>query len=164
MAQMEQSEAETVVDELKSAPQEIVDVIVPGVEIETVIPERQPDIESKEQKECIAPSVIQAWETVAQEVVKEALVETLKEELPKEAIGGMVSATSVVPKDSPPPRVKKLMNAHTSDMSTFQYQILENIVQDSLADFRDQIRSDVQNMHLELLRQFQIQKVLLSKR
>ncbi|KAG0263637.1 Protein nedd1 [Actinomortierella ambigua] len=41
----------------------------------------------------------------------------------------------------------------------FQVQILENVIQDCLSDFRQEMRRDIQNMHLELLRQFQIQKI-----
>ncbi|KAF9968120.1 Protein nedd1 [Mortierella alpina] len=43
--------------------------------------------------------------------------------------------------------------------SSLSTQILESVVEGCLADFRVGIRSDIQNMHLELLRQFQIQKM-----
>ncbi|KAF9947199.1 Protein nedd1 [Mortierella alpina] len=43
--------------------------------------------------------------------------------------------------------------------SSLPTQILESVVEGCLADFRVGIRSDIQNMHLELLRQFQIQKI-----
>ncbi|TPX71799.1 hypothetical protein SpCBS45565_g00931 [Spizellomyces sp. 'palustris'] len=42
--------------------------------------------------------------------------------------------------------------------STFQYQVLQNVVNDCLEEFRSQMRADVQNMHLDILRQFWIQK------
>lgn len=41
----------------------------------------------------------------------------------------------------------------------FQYQVLENIVHDSLESFAQDLKQDIQNMHIELLRQFQSQKV-----
>ncbi|KAG9325782.1 hypothetical protein KVV02_005706 [Mortierella alpina] len=43
--------------------------------------------------------------------------------------------------------------------SSLPTQILESVVEGCLEDFRVGIRSDIQNMHLELLRQFQIQKM-----
>ncbi|KAJ3331529.1 hypothetical protein HDU91_003314, partial [Kappamyces sp. JEL0680] len=43
-------------------------------------------------------------------------------------------------------------------LSTFQHKILRGIVEEVIQDFHDQVRLDIQNMHLELLRQFQIQK------
>ncbi|KAJ3054430.1 hypothetical protein HK097_001835 [Rhizophlyctis rosea] len=39
-----------------------------------------------------------------------------------------------------------------------QYRILEGIVEECLQEFRMQVREDIRDMHLELLRQFQIQK------
>lgn len=56
--------------------------------------------------------------------------------------------------------VPSLAQSSNASGGSFQYNVLENIVQDCLADFRDQTRSDIQNMHIELLRQFQIQKVI----
>ncbi|KAG0013544.1 Protein nedd1 [Entomortierella chlamydospora] len=41
----------------------------------------------------------------------------------------------------------------------FSSKVLENVVEGCLMDFRAGIRNDIQNMHLELLRQFQIQKI-----
>ncbi|KAG9306704.1 hypothetical protein G9A89_004251 [Geosiphon pyriformis] len=41
---------------------------------------------------------------------------------------------------------------------TFQYQVLENIVDDCFQEFKISLRNDIQNMHLELIRQFYIQK------
>ncbi|KAF9586077.1 Protein nedd1 [Lunasporangiospora selenospora] len=46
-----------------------------------------------------------------------------------------------------------------STMSSFSTKLLENVVEGCLMDFREGIRNDIQNMHLELLRQFQIQKM-----
>jgi protein NEDD1 len=43
--------------------------------------------------------------------------------------------------------------------SSFPTKILEGVIEGCLMDFRAGIRSDIQNMHLELLRQFQIQKM-----
>ncbi|KAI9143039.1 hypothetical protein BKA69DRAFT_1064020 [Paraphysoderma sedebokerense] len=50
----------------------------------------------------------------------------------------------------------------TLNTTTFQLQLLENVVDDCLSGFRASVRNDVQNMHLELLRQFQIQKAELE--
>ncbi|KND02365.1 uncharacterized protein SPPG_02835 [Spizellomyces punctatus DAOM BR117] len=47
---------------------------------------------------------------------------------------------------------------HGRQPSTFQYQVLQNVVNDCLEEFRSQLRADVQNMHLDILRQFWIQK------
>ncbi|KAG0213747.1 Protein nedd1 [Mortierella sp. NVP41] len=43
--------------------------------------------------------------------------------------------------------------------SSFQSKILESVIDGCLMEFRAGIRNDIQNMHLELLRQFQIQKM-----
>ncbi|KAG0327602.1 Protein nedd1 [Dissophora globulifera] len=43
--------------------------------------------------------------------------------------------------------------------SSFPSKILEGVIEGCLMEFRAGIRSDIQNMHLELLRQFQIQKM-----
>ncbi|KAF9183768.1 Protein nedd1 [Haplosporangium sp. Z 767] len=43
--------------------------------------------------------------------------------------------------------------------NSFPSQVLEGVIEGCLADFRTGIRNDIQNMHLELLRQFQIQKM-----
>jgi hypothetical protein len=42
---------------------------------------------------------------------------------------------------------------------TFQLRVLEGVIRDCLQDFFDEIRADTQNLHLELLRQFYIQRV-----
>ncbi|KAF8944302.1 Protein nedd1 [Haplosporangium gracile] len=47
----------------------------------------------------------------------------------------------------------------TSSPSSFQSKILESVIDGCLMEFRAGIRNDIQNMHLELLRQFQIQKM-----
>ncbi|KAF9437961.1 Protein nedd1 [Entomortierella beljakovae] len=52
-----------------------------------------------------------------------------------------LSSTTAIPSDS------------------FSSKVLENVIEGCLMDLRAGIRNDIQNMHLELLRQFQIQKV-----
>ncbi|RKO92109.1 WD40-repeat-containing domain protein [Blyttiomyces helicus] len=47
----------------------------------------------------------------------------------------------------------------SSSAPSFNYTLLRNVVDDCLVDFKEQIHADVRNMHLELLRQFHIQKV-----
>ncbi|KAF9427436.1 Protein nedd1 [Podila epigama] len=44
-------------------------------------------------------------------------------------------------------------------LPSFSSKVLENVIEGCLAEFRTGIRNDIQNMHLELLRQFQIQKL-----
>lgn len=47
----------------------------------------------------------------------------------------------------------------TTPSSSFQSKVLESVIDGCLMEFRAGIRNDIQNMHLELLRQFQIQKM-----
>ncbi|KAG0068627.1 Protein nedd1 [Linnemannia elongata] len=47
----------------------------------------------------------------------------------------------------------------TTSSSSFQSKVLESVIDGCLMEFRAGIRNDIQNMHLELLRQFQIQKM-----
>ncbi|KAF9574877.1 Protein nedd1 [Mortierella alpina] len=74
-------------------------------------------------------------------------------------------AQSVLPSTSITPSNKSSIPSGTSSSallpssSSFPTQILESVIEGCLADFRVGIRSDIQNMHLELLRQFQIQKM-----
>jgi hypothetical protein len=49
----------------------------------------------------------------------------------------------------------------TSTATNFQLQVIGSVVDECLQDFRISLRNDIQNMHLELLRQFHIQKVFL---
>ncbi|KAF9115396.1 Protein nedd1 [Mortierella sp. AM989] len=67
--------------------------------------------------------------------------------------GGISSSTSAMAIDS-------LQGPSTGlSSSSFSSKILENVIEGCLMDFRTGIRNDIQNMHLELLRQFQIQKI-----
>ncbi|KAF9286443.1 Protein nedd1 [Mortierella alpina] len=74
-------------------------------------------------------------------------------------------AQSVLPSTSITPSNKSNRASETSSsaplpsLSSLPTQILESVVEGCLAEFRVGIRSDIQNMHLELLRQFQIQKM-----
>lgn len=43
----------------------------------------------------------------------------------------------------------------------FQTEFIKNLIEDSLADFRFGIHRDIHNMHIELLRQFEMHKVFL---
>ncbi|KAI1295070.1 Protein nedd1 [Mortierella claussenii] len=47
--------------------------------------------------------------------------------------------------------------------ATFPSKILEGVIEGCLMEFRAGIRNDIQNMHLELLRQFQIQKMQIEE-
>ncbi|KAF8937804.1 Protein nedd1 [Dissophora ornata] len=51
------------------------------------------------------------------------------------------------------------LQAGKSSTSSFPSKILEGVIDGCLMEFRAGIRNDIQNMHLELLRQFQIQKM-----
>lgn len=48
-----------------------------------------------------------------------------------------------------------ILSSHTTATN---HQILSTVLEDVLVDFRSQVRQDVQNMHLELLKQFMIQQ------
>ncbi|RIB08302.1 WD40-repeat-containing domain protein [Gigaspora rosea] len=50
------------------------------------------------------------------------------------------------------------LNAAMEMTTDFQLQVIRNAVDECLQEFRTSLRNDVQNMHLELLRQFHIQK------
>ena len=43
-------------------------------------------------------------------------------------------------------------------ISSFQYRVIRDIIEEVVLEHQEQIRADVQNMHIELLKQFQIQK------
>ncbi|CAB4417648.1 unnamed protein product [Rhizophagus irregularis] len=49
-------------------------------------------------------------------------------------------------------------NSTTGTATSFQLQVIGSVVDECLQDFRISLRNDIQNMHLELLRQFHIQK------
>jgi regulator of extracellular matrix RemA (YlzA/DUF370 family) len=42
---------------------------------------------------------------------------------------------------------------------SLQHRVLSSVIEETLAEFRLEMKEEIQNMHLELLRQFQIQKV-----
>ncbi|KAF9903229.1 Protein nedd1 [Linnemannia zychae] len=72
--------------------------------------------------------------------------------LPKRATSAS-SPTLAMSLDAP------LKSDAASSSSSLQSKILEGVVDGCLMEFRALIRNDIQNMHLELLRQFQIQKM-----
>ncbi|KAJ3292156.1 Protein nedd1 [Borealophlyctis nickersoniae] len=109
--------------------------------------------------------------------LKERIMEKLVAEGVGDGVGGMVgssegkaAASPKTPSRLPMPTsaaVNPAGGAHPpppssglppQEPSSFQYQILQNVVEECLQEFRVQLRNDVQNMHLELLRQFQIQR------
>ena len=50
--------------------------------------------------------------------------------------------------------------ASTSEqVSTFQYKVIRGIVEEVVQDYHEQLRRDVQNVHVEILKQFNQQKV-----
>ena len=49
-----------------------------------------------------------------------------------------------------------------SSAGLFQRALLESVVEDSLSEFRAEMQRDVQNLHLDMLRQFEIQQVRLA--
>ncbi|KAI9090542.1 WD40-repeat-containing domain protein [Phlyctochytrium arcticum] len=83
-------------------------------------------------------------------------------EAPMQTAGGLVGAGDIISTASPPNSgldMQKHSQFSVDQRSSFQYQVIQNVVNDCLDDFRSQIRADVQNMHLDLIRQFWIQKV-----
>ena len=44
---------------------------------------------------------------------------------------------------------------------SLQHRVLSSVLEETLAEFRIEMKEEIQNMHLEILRQFQIQKVLV---
>ncbi|KAL1922055.1 uncharacterized protein VTP21DRAFT_10697 [Calcarisporiella thermophila] len=47
----------------------------------------------------------------------------------------------------------------TSAASSFQLGVVQNVIKDCLEEFREALRNDIHNMHVELLRQFYMQKM-----
>ncbi|KAF9357420.1 Protein nedd1 [Mortierella sp. AD094] len=72
-------------------------------------------------------------------------------------------ATGAIPSSSPSSSAMAIDSLQGSSAAlssnAFSSKILENVIEGCLMDFRTGIRNDIQNMHLELLRQFQIQKI-----
>jgi hypothetical protein len=54
---------------------------------------------------------------------------------------------------------EKSKNISTEKADQFQYAVIRNIVDEVVSDYHDQLRKDINNMHLELIRQFQMQKI-----
>ncbi|RKP26015.1 WD40-repeat-containing domain protein [Syncephalis pseudoplumigaleata] len=48
----------------------------------------------------------------------------------------------------------------TAFQNALQLRVVEGVIEDCLQDFREEIRADLQNLHLELLRQFHIQRAI----
>ncbi|KAF9154008.1 Protein nedd1 [Mortierella sp. AD010] len=69
------------------------------------------------------------------------------------------TATGAVPSSSLSSSAMAIDPSGGLSSNGFSSKILENVVEGCLMDFRAGIRNDIQNMHLELLRQFQIQKI-----
>ncbi|TPX40635.1 hypothetical protein SeLEV6574_g06512 [Synchytrium endobioticum] len=46
--------------------------------------------------------------------------------------------------------------------SSYQYQFIESIIEDALSEFKKQVRNDLQNMHLEMLKEFQDQRIAIE--
>ncbi|KAG0339357.1 hypothetical protein BG004_006845 [Podila humilis] len=67
---------------------------------------------------------------------------------------GEGSSSSLPPVPAPVPITEPVMM-----LPSFSSKVLENVIEECLVEFRAGIRNDIQNMHLELLRQFQIQKL-----
>lgn len=92
-------------------------------------------------------------EKMAKEVAKVANVNGQKGDAPDGRLEGRTGRKSE--------RVQTdvTLNNGALQPQSFQYQVLQNVVNDCLEDFRAQLRADVQNMHLDMLRQFWVQKV-----
>ena len=58
--------------------------------------------------------------------------------------------------------VAPVASASAATAGAFQTQVLRGLLDDALEDFREQVRADVLNLQMEMLKQFQIQQVSLS--
>lgn len=56
---------------------------------------------------------------------------------------------------------KEQVDKQDDTKKDFQYQVLKNVIHDCLESFSLDLKQDIQNMHIELLRQFQTQKVII---
>ena len=118
------------------------------------------------QKESLNPEEYSPHRTVEspREELKDLVKDIHQDSTPKPS-NILATATAPEPallnKSVPVSNASNESNSHTTS-SNFQYQVLENIVHDSLEAFAQEIKQDIQNMHIELLKQFQTQKVNLS--
>ena len=48
-----------------------------------------------------------------------------------------------------------------AEPSSFQMQLMRSLVEEAMEEFRDQMRRDVLNMHMDMLKQFQVQQVVV---
>lgn len=81
-------------------------------------------------------------------------------ELPKDdgdTYGGLVSHTlppSTTLISTPVVSPRKIISP-----GTFEYSLLNSAMDDALSDFKESLRRDIREMHLEMVRQFWVQKV-----
>jgi hypothetical protein len=54
--------------------------------------------------------------------------------------------------------------AASEQVSNFQYKVIRGIVEEVVQDYHDQLRRDVQNVHVEILKQFNQQKVCMHSK
>ncbi|KAJ3147756.1 Protein nedd1 [Geranomyces variabilis] len=54
-------------------------------------------------------------------------------------------------------------DAASGDDTTFQHRVLRSVIDDCLDEFRTQMRADVQNMHLDMIREFWRQKAEIQE-
>ena len=52
--------------------------------------------------------------------------------------------------------------AGASAAEPFQMQVLRNMIEEAIDDFKDELRQDVFNLQIEMLKQFQLQQVSKS--
>ncbi|KAI8898576.1 WD40-repeat-containing domain protein [Globomyces pollinis-pini] len=58
----------------------------------------------------------------------------------------------------PTPHTVNEQDSRKEPINSFQYKVIRNVVEEVMVDFQESIRQDVQNLHIELLREFQIQQ------
>ncbi|KAJ3098664.1 Protein nedd1 [Phlyctochytrium bullatum] len=90
----------------------------------------------------IAQAVRAGAEAIAAESAKAAAIAEIRAKMPSP-----VPSPAPIKTEPPPPPGLNL-----------QQKVLEGIIEDCLMEFRDQIRHQIQDMHIELLRQFHMQK------
>ncbi|CAG8552745.1 5105_t:CDS:10 [Paraglomus occultum] len=94
---------------------------------------------------------------------------TVKSIKPIKTVKNSAATIAATPNISPSPKPAAKVSSEeqkndvpssntASGVSQFQYQVLENVISECLHEFRTAIKNDIQDMHLELLRQFHIQK------
>lgn len=127
--------------------------------------EINPTIQPTISKEDDDDKPVSTNESTTNESISESISESINESISSNSLPNvlptLMNSTSTTNKDNFMISAENVNN--TVDAATnFQLQVIGNVVDECLQEFRISLRNDIQNMHLELLRQFHIQKVLLT--